>query len=204
MTIDEQELEVKFYLTNQRNLINKLRAVGASMMQSRTHEYNLRFDTPDQQLKRSGQVLRLRQDARATVTYKGPGQVQDEVSARQEIEFQVSDFAAARRFLEALGYEVALIYEKYRTVYQLDGADVTVDEMPYGTFSEVEGPNGERIRAVAEKLGLRWEARAVESYMMLFARVKTVHGLTFRDLTFSNFNGIKISAEDLGVAPADG
>jgi len=64
------------------------------------------------------------------------------------------------------------MYEKYRTSYKLDGVLVTLDEMPFGNFSELEGPDAESIRRVAEKLGVNWEARIADSYTALFAHLK--------------------------------
>ncbi len=132
--------------------------------QPRTHEVNLRFDTPDQALTRSLQVLRLRQDSKARLTYKGPGRDEGGVRLRQEIEFIVSDFDEARSLFEALGYEIAMMYEKYRTVYELGEVHVTLDEMPFGAFAELEGPDPTSIQAAAQRLGLNWQARVLDSY----------------------------------------
>jgi adenylate cyclase class 2 len=177
--------------------------LGGELVQSRVHEVNLRFDTPDSGLTRSFQVLRLRQDIKARLTYKGPGETVGGVRARREIEFTVGDFYAARSFLEALGYEISLMYEKYRATFALDGVLVTLDEMPYGFFAELEGPDAGSIQSLARKLGVDWEARIVESYTFLFERVRSALGLTFRDLSFENFTGIAVQPEALGVIPAD-
>jgi adenylate cyclase class 2 len=87
------------------------------------------------------------------------------VRLRQEIEFTVSDFEAARRFLEALGYHVALMYEKYRTTYDLEGVHITLDKMPYGNFIEIEGPDPASIRRINEQLGLDWEQRVPATHL---------------------------------------
>ena len=200
---EDQELEVKFYLTNRREIEDRVRDLGASRTSIRTFEINLRFDSPDGSLTASQKVLRLRQDTRARLTFKGPSQNRQDVAARQEIEFQVGDFGAARRFLEALGYEVNVIYEKYRTTYELENVQITLDEMPYGRFCEVEGPDAASIQSVAERLGLDWSARVMESYMALFSSLKKRLGLSFRDLTFANFEHLSISSEDLGVRVAN-
>jgi adenylate cyclase class 2 len=180
-----------------------LETLGGKLVQERLHEINLRFDTPDGDLMRTSQVLRLRQDKAARLTYKGPGQTVGGVRARREIEFSVDNFKAARSFLEALGYQVSLMYEKYRTTYELDSVQVTLDEMPYGTFAELEGPDAASIHAVAGKLRVNWEARIMESYTYLFERLREVRGLTFRDLSFENFAGVEVTPVTLGIQPAD-
>lgn len=200
---NEQEVEVKFLLSDQAALEHRLVERGASLLQPRILEMNLRFDTPGGVLTARRQVLRLRQDAQAVMTYKGPSQDGVEVSSRQEIEFSVSDFAAAQHLLEALGYQVSVIYEKYRAMYRLGEVVVTLDEMPFGFFAEIEGPDAGAIRAAAEQLGLNWQARSLDSYLVLFGRAKRSLGLEFRDLTFDNFLGISVLAEDMKLIPAD-
>jgi len=200
----EQELEIKLYLHDLPGFQRHLEAVGARLAQPRVHEINLRFDTPGGDLGRTFQVLRLRKDTAARLTYKGPGEILGGVRLRREIEFTVGDFEAARALLEALGYQVSVMYEKYRTTYELDGVQVTLDEMPFGNFAEIEGPDPASIHAAAEKLGVDWEARVVESYTFLFERLREKLGLTFRDLSFANFAGMEVKSESLGVRPADG
>lgn len=195
----DQELEVKFYIPDLAGLQARLESLGAQLVQPRVHETNLRFDTPAGELTRSYRVLRLRQDAQARLTYKGPGSEQDGVRARLELEFTVSDFDMARRVLEALGYQVSVMYEKYRATYTLEGVLVTLDEMPYGRFIEIEGPDGASIRQVADRLGLDWEARIMESYLVLFDRLRARLGFDFQHLSFANFEGVMVTQEDLGV-----
>ena len=201
--MNDQEIEIKLYLSDMPAFRRRVEEQGAILIEARLHEVNLRYDTPEGELTRTAQVLRLRQDKAAHLTYKGKGDTGGEVYIRREIEFTVGDFQAARAFLEALGYVINLMYEKYRITYKLDGVLVTLDEMPFGNFSELEGPDAESIRRVAEKLGVNWEARIADSYTALFTRLKNVLSLTFRDLSFENFNGITVSPQALGVQPAD-
>jgi adenylate cyclase class 2 len=203
MPSNNQELEVKFYLTNLPALERRLQEIGAVVAHARVHETNLRFDTPEGELAKTLRVLRLRQDTAARVTYKGPGELSGGVRLRQEIEFTVSDFNNARTLFEALGYTVYLMYEKHRTTYRLGEVLVTLDEMPFGSFAEIEGPDPESIAAVNQQLGLDWETRILDSYTGLFDRLCQRLGLNFRDLSFANFNGLTISPEDLEVKPAD-
>lgn len=200
---NHQELEVKFYLQDFAAFRRRLLALLPHCEQERTHEVNLRFDTPSGELRRSFQVLRLRKDTAARVTYKGPGVLQDGARLRQELEFVVSDFDTARLFFEALGYQVVVMYEKYRAVYAFEGALITLDEMPYGRFAEIEGPDGATIQAAARRLGLDWEARVLDSYLMLFDHFCREQGLSIDNLSFANFTGLTVTPEMLGVRPAD-
>ena len=201
--MQDQELEVKYYVTNLEKLRRRLQELDAREVQPRIWENNLRFDTPGGELGRAMQVLRLRYDTEARLTFKGPAESQDGVRLRKEIEFAVSDFRSARVFLEALGYQVTMIYEKYRAVYDLDGVSVTLDELPYGDFVEIEGPTTIAIQEVNKQLGLDWSARIFESYVFLFERLCTELDLDFRDLIFDNFKGLHLPPETLHVRAAD-
>ena len=197
------EQEVKFYLSDIAALEKKLVELGARQEQPRTHEINLRFDTPDRRLSDHFQALRLRQDERVRLTYKGPSDLEREVSAREELEVEVSDLGTAQAILESLGFEVLVMYEKYRAAYLLDGVEISLDEMPFGTFCEIEGPNTESIQETARKLGLDWQARSKLSYLALFSLIKENLNLEIQNLDFESFCGLEIQPEEFGMAAAD-
>lgn len=197
------EVEAKFYIADLKGLEKRLQTAGAELVAARVHEYNLRYDRPDGELRDAHKVLRLRKDTESRITIKGPSDLKDGVFRREEIEFTVDDYEAAKKMLAALGYEVVMTNEKYRTTYSLWGLLWMLDEKPLGSFLEIEGQDGQEIRAAAEKIGLNWEARVQQGYTKLFARSKKGLGLDFRDLTFENFEGVTVSAADLGAYPAD-
>jgi adenylate cyclase class 2 len=199
----DQEIEVKFCIEDLERLTQKLEEIGGKLTIARTHEFNIRYDTPQLELTHDFRLLRLRKDNEVHLTYKGPAEITGGVSKRTEVEFKGDDFEAADRFIKALGYKTVVTYEKYRTTYDLDGMKVTLDEMPYGDFVEIEGANPEAIQACAAKLGLNWEVGLTEGYLRLFDRVKKALRLSFRDLTFENFKGIKMDLKALAVVPAD-
>ena len=196
------EQEAKFFIANLPALESRLKTLEAPLKHPRVFESNLRFDFPDRRLTGKRQVLRLRQDERARLTFKGPTDPAQEISSRPEIEFEVSSFDNARALLEALGYEISVMYEKYRTSYELHGCEITLDELPYGTFAEIEGPDIAAIRGVANLLGLKWDVRSRESYLMLFERLRQ-GGLSARNLSFAEVSE-PFPPEALGLAAADG
>ena len=198
-----QELEVKLLIADLPALEARLQALKAQRSQARTHEVNLRFDTPQGELSRASKALRLRKDTANRLTYKGPSEDVEGVRARREIEFTVGDFDEARAFLEALGYQVSMIYEKYRTTYRLDDIEILLDELPYGNFAEIEGPHAERIHALADQLGLDWSARIPASYTVLFDQLRERMELPFRDLTFENFRELEDPLATFEFQPAD-
>ncbi|MCE1255001.1 MAG: CYTH domain-containing protein, partial [Anaerolineae bacterium] len=122
---------------------------------------------------------------------------------RQEIEFEVSDFQAARHLLEALGYQMSIMYEKFRSTFQLDIVEVALDEMPYGTFIEIEGPDDASIQVAAAILRLDWSARCNESYISLFNRLRSEQNLRAENLSFEELRNASFSIEKLGIKRAD-
>ena len=208
MSESNQEIEVKFYVRDVDRIITRLHDLEARLIQRRVLETNLRFDLPNGDLRSEGRVLRLRRDTEARFTYKGPSTNEQGVLSRTEIEFTVGDFEKAKEFMEALGYQKLLYYDKYRTTYALPQtsevlAHIMLDELPYGNFVEIEGESSEMIRAVADQLSLNWDTAIGTSYAALFEHARKVLRFVFRDLSFENFAGIQVSASDLGVRAAD-
>lgn len=199
----KHELEVKFYIKDLGVVRSRLVGLGAQLTRPRTLETNLRFDTPDEQLNQQKRLLRLRKDDAFKLTYKDPQVVVDGASRRMELEVKVSDFEVMQEILEALGYIVSTVYEKCRAEYHFNSTFITLDEMPFGDFLEIEGETVEEIRAVADSLGLNWEANIPQNYLVLFNRLKEHHTIEFRDMTFENFADLTISPADLEVSPAD-
>lgn len=197
------ETEIKLHVNNLETLAERLSTLGATLISPRAHETNLRFDTPAETLSTQARVLRLRQDAQSKLTYKGPTASKDGVASREEIEFTVSDFDAAQRFLEALGYERVATYEKYRTTYQLDDFHIMLDEMPYGNFIEIEGEDVSDIRALAVTLGLDVSVAVKMSYLEVFALLCKVARLDAENLTFDDFEGINADLAKISIFPAD-
>jgi adenylate cyclase, class 2 len=198
-----QEIEVKFYLADLAGFRTKVAKARATLVSERVYEINLRFDTPGRELTHDHRVLRLRKDDHIRLTYKGPAQEGQTVAVRQEIEFGVSDFDAAKQLLEALGYEVSVMYEKYRTTFRFENAEVVLDELPYGNFVEIEAPNPKAVQRLANGLELDWEARISDSYLALFERLKISRAIQADHLVFKELEGLTIDPIDLGVLPGD-
>jgi adenylate cyclase, class 2 len=203
MSKNNQETEAKFYVARLDRMIARLDQLKAHLVQPRILETNLRFDLPDGSLTSTGRVLRLRRDTQARLTYKGAGQNKSGILDRQEIEFIVEDDRKARQFLEALGYQKSMSYEKYRTTYELEDAQVMLDELPYGTFLEIEGETVEQIQGISAKLHLNWDAAIPSSYTALFESLRRRMGFSFQDLSFENFADLRVTSADLIVQPAD-
>lgn len=185
-------------------------AVGAVEIMPRTYERNVRYENASTSLTGRGIVLRLREDQKVRLTYKEPlAEVTStgDILQRFEAEVVVDDFATMETILEKLGFRPYMIYEKYRTTYQLQDTDVMLDEMPYGNFVEIEGQL-DSIERVLELLDLSEAVPMHLNYASLFENAKKNLGLSFNDLTFDNFGDIEVSlvhfSQSMGDRSVDG
>lgn len=188
------EVEVKFYVPDLDRLRQRLEAAGAQRVKPRLFERNVRFDDASERLRQRGQLLRLRQDDGARLTFKGMAAEDrhSQAKVREELEIEISDFEVAATILERLGFAPRQVYEKYRETFQLGAVEVVLDEMPFGNFVELEGDEA-KLKEAAKQLELDWEQRILDNYLLLMARLKRHHNLPFDDLTFENFAGSDIS-----------
>ena len=197
-----KEIEVKYFVNDLAEVERRIVEAGGKLRRARRHERNLRFDRPSGELVSQAKVLRLRQDGKNLVTFKGPGLLVGGVREREEIEFETGDFTSTQALIEALGYEVVFIYEKHRTNYMLGSLDIALDETPIGDFIEIEGPDGEALVDASRRLGLDWGQRVQESYADLFNILKFTTGFPHRDMVFEHFEAVEVGPGDLGVMPA--
>jgi len=197
------EVEVKFIVSDLADLRQRLLAAGGEQVRPRIFERNVRFDTPGETLRTRFQLLRLRQDDRVRLTFKGPvDNTTSEAKVREEIEVEVADFGTMGTILKRVGFVAHQVYEKYRETFRLGEVEVVLDELPFGDFVELEGAEA-AIRAAAGRLGLAWEERVLINYLGLFSLLRERYTLSFADLTFENFADLEITASDLLDAPGD-
>lgn len=195
-----QEIEAKFAVHHLADLRREIIDLGGRVLRDRTLERNWRYDRADGSLTIRSQVLRLRQDDRTTLTYKRPGA--DRLN-RNEIELGVDDVEAAHQILGALDFEVIALYEKYREVLLLDGLEIALDELPFGSFVEFEGPSLAALQQAAKRLGLEWDRQVRRSYLELFDRLASDLNLSPRRATFKAFADLPpLTPGELGLVDA--
>lgn len=197
------ETELKLLIADLRAVRARLENLGASQLHARQHETNLRYDFQDRTLEREKMALRLRKDSRARLTFKGPSRLVEGALHRTELEVGVDDHETTARLLEALGFQVTVQYEKYRTTYAYRDCEVMLDELPIGDFIEIEGHEAERLVAIAVELALDPGRAIASSYVELFSTISQNRGYDPVHLTFDAFRGKKVQLEAIGVLPAD-
>jgi adenylate cyclase, class 2 len=144
------ESEKKYRLTREQNVrvLRRLEEVKATP-EGKEFEENTLYAGGS--LDRRTEALRLRRvGGRAVLTYKRRFDSTSAIKQHLEEETVVEDAETMGRILTQLGYKPALVYEKRRATWQLAGAEVVLDELPFGLFLEIEGDE----QAIKEAEGL--------------------------------------------------
>jgi adenylate cyclase class 2 len=187
------EIEVKFYLRDIESMQRRILALGAES-RGRIFESNVRYEDENSTLIKKKSLLRLRRAAKTTLTFKSSPQVAStQFKVFNELEVAVSDFESMNQILQKLGFHPEQIYEKWRETLRLDQTWFYLDTMPYGTFLEIEGSEKD-IRAYAASLGLKWHQRILLNYLEIFEIIRKKQRLKFKDLTFKNFENVRVDA----------
>lgn len=205
------EQEVKFFLEDPAQVRKRLSPLGARPYQPRMHEANIRFDTADGALTRAGRVLRLRKAGQVILTYKQPEAATaagTPAPARRNLETEiiVDNLDKTSHLLQSLGFRPIVRYEKYREVFRWKSVLVMFDQLPFGNFLELEGPDLGELRQTAGQLDLDWRNALQTSYMGIFLALKKTYHLNFLEVSFENFSGwdFRQTAEILPALPHEG
>ncbi|MCK4555258.1 MAG: class IV adenylate cyclase [Candidatus Aenigmarchaeota archaeon] len=166
------ETEVKIKVENFNHIRKKLLELGAKK-ESNVFEKNTLFDDGQRSLMKKDCLLRLRQDRKTKITYKGPRHLHD-MKSREEIEFEVSDIGRAKALLERLGFSKSLVYEKKRETWRHGKIEIVLDEVPFGKYMEIEGGKKEII-SFAKKLGFSESDFTTKTYFEI-AKEKGIKG----------------------------
>jgi adenylate cyclase, class 2 len=178
-----QEIEIKFRVTDVRVLAGKLRGAGFRMVTPRTREMNTLYDLPGEVLRRRKELLRIRKyGSEWTLTHKSGGNI-GRHSSRVEMETGVVDGKKMDAILCALGYSPSFRYEKFRAEWTDRKGQVVVDETPIGDFCEIEGPP-RWIDATAKKLGASESDYITKNYAGLFLEWKARTRSDAEEMTF--------------------
>lgn len=196
------EVEVKFFVTDLPALRQRILSLNIPLHHPRIFEQNLRWDNAWDGLLRKGELLRLRQDSRTRLTFKGAAHPSSatELKVREELEVELDDFQKMAAILERIGFQPRQSYEKYRETFWAEGVEIVLDELPFGDFVELEGDEP-AIRQMAETLGLPWDERILDNYLLLMNRLKQAYELPFEDCTFANFAGTNLTVAGILKRP---
>ncbi len=180
-----KEIEIKFRVEKLRALNQRLRQAGFRVITPRTHEMNTLYDLRGQQLRKRGELLRLRKYGQKwTLTHKTKGKA-GRHKTRVENETQLTDGRRMEIILLALGFAPTFRYEKFRAEWSDGKGHVVVDQTPIGNFGEIEGP-ARWIDQTARHLRVPQANYITDTYAALFLRWKKLTRSSAREMTFSS------------------
>ena len=191
MERSRREVEIKLPFDSPSEARERLAALGAELIHERRFEDNVLFDHDKESLAAEGKLLRLRRDGpRALLTYKAPVAGRHRHKVRLEEETELADPDSMEKILRELNFRPVYRYQKFRTLFELQGVHVCLDETPIGCFVELEGAPDD-IDRLAARLGFAAEQFVVDSYLALHARWTAERGEERGDMVFR-------SAEEAG------
>ncbi len=177
------EIEIKFRVDDVRVLNRRLRKSGFRLVTRRTHEMNTLYDLPSHDLRKRGELLRLRKYGTDWVlTHKAKGKPARH-KTRAETETKVADGAKMESILRALGFTPTFRYEKFRAEWSDRRGNVVVDETPIGNFGEIEGPS-RWIDRTAHLLQIQQSDYITDTYTELFFQWKKRTSSPANEMTF--------------------
>ncbi len=156
------EVEVKILDIDRDAVESALRARGAEKIFD-DEMYAVYLDHPDDTLKKSGDLLRLRKEGDQNILTFKKFVSNTPAKIREEYEVTVSDFESIRYVFEQLGFREWLIMRKHRTSYEVEGVhfefDRYLDDYEYiPEFLEIEAGDIESIYRFVEELGFDKDA----------------------------------------------
>jgi adenylate cyclase, class 2 len=178
------EVEIKFLVDDVAALEEQLRESGFRLKTPRTHEVNTLYDNSKGEVRKRGELLRLRQYGPTwTLTHKAGGQ-RGPHKTRVETESQVSNGENMHNILLALRYRPSFRYEKFRAEWTDGQGHVVVDETPIGNVAEIEGAP-DWIDETAARLGVDRKQYITDNYAELFRKWKQRTGSRAEAMTFA-------------------
>lgn len=174
LTVAEMSIEIekKYRLTKKQReeVLRRLPQIGAKR-KGEEFEVNTLYAGETLDIGRS--ILRLRRiGKRAILTYKERLPTRSDIKQQREDETRVDNPDALELILAALGFTPALVYEKRRETWRLGKVEIVIDELPFGLFMEIEGPE-QGIREVESKLAIK----RLRSESATYPQLSLKHGI---------------------------
>jgi adenylate cyclase, class 2 len=218
-----KETEIKLKISDVaafHGVLKRIRAIPAGPGNSRVHEENVIFDTPQRSLAKHGQLLRIRTETpevgrkstkggpkrRVVLTFKQPiaraADAETEVASygpykiREEIELEVADAGMLARIFEGLGMSGWFRYEKYRTTFRLPDSKAWARGLLIELDQTPMGTFVElegpaaAIDRAAEELGFSKRDYVLENYLSLYVEHCRRTGQEPRHMLFSNHRNL--------------
>lgn len=177
------ETELKLQIGLVEAFRGKVLTIGKEV-EERTHELTVMYDNQQTLMQITDGRLRVRTKTNSkgsliVLSYKKP---LNREGIKQEIEHEthVEDKESLERILENIGFFPVSSYERYRTNFLVEDHDqsalVSLDELPFGNYVEIEGNDIDFIQQVAISLGLNPQDHLENSYDGIYNALEFAKG----------------------------
>ncbi|MEA2097591.1 MAG: class IV adenylate cyclase [Patescibacteria group bacterium] len=176
------EKEIKIKINDIDGLIGQLLQDGATI-KNKAMQKTVRFDTINENLEKKGVFLRVRSGNKNTITMKEKIGNDKNIRARKETEFEIEDIDKMIYIFKKIGFDYIKIMEKFRINLNYKNAILSIDELPFGFFLEIEGTENQ-INTISDKLNYSTKDKIIETYWDLFENYKKKKNIKSKNIIF--------------------
>jgi adenylate cyclase, class 2 len=176
------EKEIKLKVKNFPKLISYLEKHGAIFL-NKSKQKTVRFEKPNGELRKKGFFLRVRSGEKNIITLKEKIKSNKKVKVRKETEFEIKDVDKMTYILQKLGFNYLCIMEKFRINLKYKDAILSIDEIPFGIYLEIEGTE-KQIDTISQELGYKPEERILLTYWELLKEYNQEHKTNKKNIIF--------------------
>ena len=163
------EIEAKWLGIDHDEFREKLIKLGAKQICPKTDMVRTVFDLPGKDSNKDKEWARVRDEGdKVTMSYKRTDD--RNLAGTKEICLEVDSYENAVEFMSAMGCRQKSIEETRRETWELDGAEIDLDEWPWlPPFIEIETKDEASMPVVAAKLGLDVQDAMCSSADLVYA-----------------------------------
>lgn len=129
-------------------------------------ERTVRLDTNDEQNSQKGIYFRTKSGFKNTFGFKSKNISNNECNQYNECEIEIDSQEKLITILKQLNIIPIRVLEKYRMCWHKNGVIITLDELPYGLYVEIEGEYS-KIKIIAELIGFKLDESIDKTYWEL-------------------------------------
>ncbi len=169
------EYEVRFYFSKKKleNIISKLKSIQELKMNERSYEKTLQYDHPNSNMSFYSKdidgrfrirVIKSSSNSKCKISWKKrlSNTTKTDVNKEEEVELNINyeDYDNLMFLINnVLKMKFIESYERYRTTFENDEVEISVDEYPFGIALEIENKSKDKdasliVRKWTDILGL--------------------------------------------------
>lgn len=182
----QTEIEVKFIDVVIDDVRQRLKSAGAELVQPMRNMRRALIE--EEHHSEQNMFIRVRDEGdKVTLCLKKKTKSLEEstIDSTYEIETTVGDFDKTLEIFRVAGWHYMTYQESRRETWQLGEVEVVIDEWPWiKPYIEIEGPDEDSVRRVANQLGYDWNEA-------MFGSVDVIYKRKYPDMTIRGVIDVK-------------